>query len=332
MEALLPNGNTGNAGFLPGDDQPAKPYCIAIDWGMDHFRLWLISELGNPMLVRRSDEGFQQAKARGFEDIVEQYLDEFGIADNIPIIICGLAGAKQGWREAPYLNTPLSIDTVASQAVSVPHRSREVRILPGIAQRSLLAPDVMRGEETQLLGMLENLPDNGLVCVAGNHCKWVRFEQGQLKHFSTFITGELFELLATHSTLKLQPGVSLEILPSSHAFHRAFNETADNPHQVTNRLYRAHTSNLLGYSSPNSNAAELSGCLLGLEFSGAQSKYGAFGELTLIAAGELGKRYMSAFSSRGVKVALYDAEQAAINGLFRSAKAIFNQNQDLFMR
>ena len=323
MEMLLPNGKTGNARVLMGDDQLTKPFCIAIDWGTSNFRLWLLSRLGNPMIVRRSDEGFEQAKSKGFENIAERYLNEFGIQDNIPIIVCGMAGAKQGWREAPYINAPVLLDQVLSNSVSVPHRSRDVRILPGIAQRSLLEPDVMRGEETQLLGLLEHVPQNGLVCMPGTHTKWITLEQGQLKHFSTFITGELFGLLAKHSTLKLQQDVSLEIVPSSHAFHRAFNETVDNPHEITNRLFRARASNLLGYSSPNSNAAELSGCILGLEFSGAQSKYGPIKEVTLVASGELGKLYESALNSKGVIVHYFDGEQAVINGLYKSAKAIF---------
>ncbi|MCP4143718.1 MAG: 2-dehydro-3-deoxygalactonokinase [bacterium] len=306
-----------------GDDQPIKPFCIAIDWGTSNFRLWLLSEHGNPMIVRRSDEGFQLGKSTGFENIVERYLDEFGIQSNIPIIVCGMAGANQGWREAPYVKAPVSLDQVLSNSVSVPHRSRDVRILPGIAQRSLLDPDVIRGQETRLLGVLEHIPQNGFVCMPGTHSRWIYLEQGMLKHFSTFFTGELFGLLANHSTLKLQQGVSLEIVPSSHAFHRAFNETVDNPHETTNRLFRISASNLLGYSSPNSNAAELSGCILGLEFSGVQSKYGPVKEVSLVASKALGKLYASALNSRGTDVRFFDAEEAVIKGLYKSAKAIW---------
>ncbi len=323
MEMLLPNGKTGNARIFMGDNELTKPFCIAIDWGTNNFRLWLLSKLGNPMIVRRSDEGFQQARSKGFESIAERYINEFDIQDNIPIIVCGMAGAKQGWREAPYINAPVNLEQVLSNSVSAPHRSRDIRILPGIAQRSLLEPDVMRGQETRLLGVLEHIPQNGLVCMPGTHSKWINLEQGTLKHFSTFITGELFGLLANHSTLKLQQGVSLEIVPSSHAFHRAFNETVDNPQEITNRLFRTRASNLLGYSSPNSNAAELSGCILGLEFSGAQSKYGPVKEVSLVASKALGKLYASALNSRGTDVRYFDAEEAVIKGLYKSAKAIW---------
>ena len=275
------------------------------------------------MIVRRSDDGTQQAISKGFETVAEQYLSEFGIQGDIPIIVCGMAGAKQGWREASYINTPTKFEEIISNSVSVPHRSRDIRILPGICQRNLLDPDIMRGKETQLLGLLEHLPENGLICMPGNHSKWVKIGQKRLEHFSTFMTGEIFGILAGDSILKLQGDVSLEIIPSSHAFHRAFNETVENPSELTNRLFKTHSSRILGYSSPDSNAAVLSGCLLGLEFAGAQSKYGQINEVSLIASSRLGKLYESALNSRGVSVNRFDAEEAVVRGLYKAATTIW---------
>jgi 2-dehydro-3-deoxygalactonokinase len=166
------------------------PFCAAIDWGTSSFRMWLLSETGAVLAERRSDEGMTRAASIGFDIVLERHLAEFGAAENLPVIICGMAGARQGWREAGYLDAPANIADIIRDALVIDGYPRDVRILPGIAQREANAPDVMRGEETQLLGLVADGIGSGLVCMPGTHSKWVMLGGGKVEGFSTYMTGD----------------------------------------------------------------------------------------------------------------------------------------------
>ena len=126
----------------------------AVDWGTSSFRLWLVDGAGRALAERRSDEGMMAAARSGFAAVLHAHLAALSAPPDLPVIICGMAGARQGWVEAGYVDTPAPLAAIPAGAVIVPEKSRDVRILPGIAQRDRDAPDVMRGEETQLLGAL----------------------------------------------------------------------------------------------------------------------------------------------------------------------------------
>src|SRR5262249_34773842 len=141
------------AGIWDGSGMNEAAY-VAVDWGTSSFRLWLIDRTGNVLAERRSHEGMMAAGKPGFGTVLQSHLDAVGAAPSLPVMICGMAGARQGWVEAGYVDTPAPLAAVLQQAVAVPGQDRDIRILPGIAQRDRQAPDVMRGEETQLIGAL----------------------------------------------------------------------------------------------------------------------------------------------------------------------------------
>ena len=151
---------------------------VAVDWGTTSFRLWLLSKDGTVLGERRSSEGMTTAMNSGFENVLNSHLSALNAPSDIPVIICGMAGARQGWVEAGYVATPCDLSSVLSGATPVPNVARDIRILPGIAQRDQQVPDVMRGEETQLLGALSESFASGtqLVCMPGTHSKWVNVE------------------------------------------------------------------------------------------------------------------------------------------------------------
>ena len=126
----------------------------AVDWGTSSFRLWLIDRAGGVLQERRSQEGMMAAAKLGFAAVLQSHLDDVGAANDLPVVVCGMAGARQGWVEAGYIDTPAHLAFILERAVPVPGQTHDIRILPGIAQRDPKAPDVMRGEETQLLGAL----------------------------------------------------------------------------------------------------------------------------------------------------------------------------------
>ena len=108
----------------------------------------------------------------GFAAVLQSHLEAVGAAPGLPVVVCGMAGARQGWVEAGYVDTPARLASILEHTVAVPGQERDIRILPGIAQRDPKAPDVMRGEETQLLGALGvDAADDAIVCMPGTHSK-----------------------------------------------------------------------------------------------------------------------------------------------------------------
>ena len=143
-------------------------------------------------------DGFELA----FEEACGDWLDA---QPDLPVIACGMVGSAQGWREAAYCETPANVANLGNSLQTlVSLRGTRVHIVPGVIQRSRL-PNVMRGEETQVLGVLQNLPvDAGgdlLIGLPGSHSKWVEVVEGRITHFDTFMTGEVFAVLSEHSIL-----------------------------------------------------------------------------------------------------------------------------------
>ena len=175
------------------------PAFVTVDWGTSSFRGWLMSAKGEAIAESRGGEGMLHCVTSGFAPVLRDHLARLGAPDGLPVLICGMAGARQGWREAPYLKTPTRLDALHEGAIRV-DAPGDIRILPGIAQARADRPDVMRGEETQLFGVTE--PDfTGLVCIPGTHSKWIRIERGHVVEFSTYMTGELFSVISQHSIL-----------------------------------------------------------------------------------------------------------------------------------
>lgn len=181
-----------------------EPAYVAVDWGTSSFRLWLIDRTGVVLAERRSGEGMLAAAKTGFAAVLQSHLAAVEAPAHLPVLVCGMAGAKTGWVEAGYVDTPAPLAAVLEQAAHVPGEARDIRILPGIAQRDTRAPDVMRGEETQLLGALGlDAAGEALVCMPGTHSKWVRLKDDTIAHFSTFMTGELFSVVSRETILSL---------------------------------------------------------------------------------------------------------------------------------
>ncbi len=140
---------------------------VAVDWGTSSFRGWLMSADGEALAESRGVEGMLHCSGTGFAPVLRDHLAKLGAPDGIPVLICGMAGARQGWAEAPYLKTPTRLDALHEGAIRVGARS-DIRILPGIAQARADRPDAMRGEETQHLGpAVPRGPCNGTGCAGG---------------------------------------------------------------------------------------------------------------------------------------------------------------------
>lgn len=291
----------------------------AVDWGTSSFRLWLLDADGAVLAERRSDEGMIRAAETGFAAILTAHLTAIGAAVDLPVLVCGMAGARQGWLEAPYLDVPGPLAGLATQAVRVPGH-RDVRILPGLAQRQP-RPDVMRGEETQLAG-LAAAGNAGLVCMPGTHCKWVTLEMDRVARFQSAMTGELFALLSRQSILRHATAGVRPADPAAPAFLAAVDRGLADPARLSLDLFEIRAGQLLGVHAPEEGAERLSGLLIGAEV-GAAIRDAFDGPVNLVGQGGLGPLYAAALRRAGRTVVERDAEEITRRGLMAAARAIW---------
>lgn len=303
-----------------------RPAFAAVDWGTSSFRLWLMTRDGTALEERRTDEGMAKASAAcGFGKILKEHLSALGAADDLPVIICGMAGARQGWTEAGYVTVPALPEAILKGAVRVPGEARDIRILPGLANRDPAHPDVMRGEETQLLGALADLGDGPqLACMPGTHSKWVELDGPTVTRFSTYMTGELFDVVAKHSLLahSLAGNDGMDMA----AFRSAVMKAVQEPGRASNLLFAIRAGQLLEGAPADVSRARLSGTLIGLEIAGASgaSANPWSGVITLIVSGKLGTLYSAALETLNRPFRLADADDAVRTGLVRAARSLWS--------
>ena len=297
-------------------------FCVAVDWGTSSFRAWLLSRDGDVLAESRGPEGMTHCATAGFEPVLRAHVERLGAAKDLPVLICGMAGARQGWIEAPYVDTPTQLAELAVRAVRAPADFADIRILPGLAQRDPLAPEVMRGEETQLMGLGDAAPQR-LVCMPGTHCKWVVLENGWVRRFTTFMTGEVFALLRKHSTLAFAVEAGTGFDATSPAFLRALEIGLADPGLVLSRLFGVRAAQLLEFEGRDEGAAHLSGLLIGAEVVAARLNFPDSAEVTLVATGATAGLYGAAFERCGLDVRCVDADQAVRQGLHAAARILW---------
>src|SRR5882757_3216515 len=176
---------------------------IAGDWGTSRLRLYLCDAAGH-VLARGEGEGASVPDCAGRFAAAVAGWDK--AHDVLPAVLGGMVGSTIGWKEVPYLKCPARPGAIAGAALRFEADGRAIAILPGLSCIGKTgAPDVMRGEETQILGALRLRPElskgRHIFCLPGTHTKWVMVTDGAVTLFQTALSGELFELLRRHSVL-----------------------------------------------------------------------------------------------------------------------------------
>ncbi len=300
----------------------AAPAIAAVDWGTTRLRLWLLGADGEVLAERRGDDGLISARDKGFSAVLEGHLAALGAPRHLSVIICGMAGSRQGWLEAPYVDVPASLSAVLQGAARVADESRDIRIVPGMAQRLADAPDVMRGEETQLAGARLTGRGRHIVCMPGTHSKWVLVEDGAVAGFGTWPTGELFSVLAAHSILHHSLGEHPAAVSADNPHFRRWCEAAlQEGGDVSSKLFAIRAAGLLQGLGELDAAACLSGLLIGGEIASAGRRYEAGKTpVVLVASGALGVLYSAALGLAGHAIRPVDADEAVRAGLFEAAQ------------
>ena len=249
-----------------------QPDMIAIDWGTTNCRASLLAADGTELDTRRAPEGAGSLRASEFEAVFDRLVAGW---PDLPVWICGMAGSRQGWLEAPYLSCPAKLSDLGSQISRIETKSgRIVRLVPGLLYRDAQDNcDIMRGEETQIAGLLARQDDfSGLTILPGTHSKWVDIQDGMVNRFQTFLTGELYSLLATASILRHSVSAHSSDIPADHpAFLAGLSDVISGRVPLVSGLFQIRTQDVLNGTSKEDSAARLSGLMIGAEFAAAKT-------------------------------------------------------------
>lgn len=310
------------------------PALVAVDWGTTSLRAWALAPDGAVLGSARSPDGLRPVTAlaaergvpadRAFAGVLAEVAAGLG-ADGVPALACGMVGSDGGWSPVPHLRPPLPAVPESFEPHRVPGADPPVWIVPGLRTCSDGAPDVIRGEETQVLGALERLgrPEEATLVLPGTHTKWLRVAGGAVTGFTTAMTGEIHAALMEHTIL----GDPARAAPSEDGLRpdgggAAFDAGADHalahPAQpLAARLFSARTRHLDGALGAHDVAEYVSGLLIADETERMLALTRA-AAVMLCADGALGPRYRRVLERQGVTARLL--EDTARDGLTALAR------------
>ena len=290
---------------------------IGVDWGTSNGRFMLVTAEG-ACVEERSAPGIKRLdgpnaiEAAAFEGLA-------GWPD-VPVIMAGTVGANIGWRNVPYVRTPASGGMMAAHALHFTARSRKFVILPGVDTiRSDEQPDIMRGEETQIFGVLAD--ESGFICLPGTHCKWVAVECGAITAFHSTMTGELIELIGLHSIM-----LSPRRAPAGTGgppFDAAVAAAQGSVAGIEALLFTTRTRQVTGLMPPDDADDYLSGLCIGGDVKSALALNPDAHSVTIIGSPTLTALYAKALAAFGIPSRQIDGRTAILAGLTRAFEESF---------
>ncbi|WP_284947513.1 2-dehydro-3-deoxygalactonokinase [Acidisoma cladoniae] len=291
---------------------------IGVDWGTSSFRAYRLTPDGHVIDKTTSPTGILFVEGGRFADVLRRAILPWVNAGERRVLLSGMIGSRQGWIEAPYLPCPAGAADLAAATIAVPFNDAEVRLVPGVTAEDAGVPEVMRGEETQIIGTLRELGPSGVACLPGSHAKWVRVENGRIMGFSTFMTGEAFAAFSGHTILGRMMKVDAPADPA--ALRQGLARSAD-AGGLLRHLFGVRTLGLFGRLSEDSAASYLSGLLLGHEVRAALAAHPDMGSILLIGDAKLCALYADAIAFCGGSARIAKADAAPL-GLTAIAAAV----------
>lgn len=258
MSATRPRRVTGAA------LSPSLRAMIGVDWGTTSLRAYRLAADGQVRDRIQAPDGIQHV--RSFPDALSRTIGPWLAEGEDRVLLAGMVGSRQGWTETPALPCPAGPREIAAALVAVPFDRARVLMVPGLCTKDAEGvPEVMRGEETQLLGV--DLPDEALVCLPGSHSKWARIGDGRIAAFRTHLTGEAYAALRCHTILGRMMTEGADDLT---AFDRGVARAGDGG-GLLHHLFGVRTLGLAGALAETGAASYLSGLLIGHEVRAALS-------------------------------------------------------------
>lgn len=278
---------------------------LAIDWGTTNRRTYAIDVNGRVLATERDDQGVLAMAPEEFAADVAAIRSRMG---DLPVLCAGMVGSSRGWVDVPYLECPADLVALASELHWV--EAGRTAIIPGLAMRDPHHPNVMRGEEVQLLGAVEagSAPRNALLCQPGTHCKWARITDGQVRSFRTALTGEMFAMLQRKSLLADFLHGAVADGPNFRA-GLALAPSAD----LLDALFSERAAVLLGLTDKDAVAARVSGLLIGCDVAAQRLEAGE--SVYLLADDVLAGLYAAAIDTVGARPHLISSHNAFVAGI-----------------
>lgn len=256
---------------------PAPAALIAVDWGTTSLRVWALDTGGGVIGEARSRRGVREtarAAATSGQDRAVAFEAALAVtaghilerSPEAPVIMCGMVGSRDGWVEVPYVRLPAGIDDIAQALVPVQLDGRRGLIVPGLLQAAspTSSPDVMRGEETQCVGILAQVgaASSHTVVLPGTHTKWVEVADGAIRSMATSMTGELWDAVMEHTIVGLGTrGGDIDMT----SFERGRSDAAGGSRDLAGLLFAGRALMLTGDLAPAQVASYVSGVLIGDE-------------------------------------------------------------------
>ena len=281
---------------------------IGIDWGTTSFRAFRIARDGTVRDRRASQRGILNVPDARFGDTLREEIGPWLALGEDRVLLSGMIGSRQGWKEAPYLPTPAAPADIAAALTDIEFDWARVKLVPGLTGTdSAGVAEVMRGEETQVFGVSALMASGGIACLPGTHSKWVRVESGRIAAFTTHMTGEAYGALRGYTIL----GRTMRDGPANGApFEAGVRRSAD-PGGLLHHIFGVRAQTLVGALAETDAGAYLSGILIGHEIRSALA--GAAGAVVhVIGAPELTQLYGNAIAACGGYAERHDGDAAAL--------------------
>ncbi len=276
----------------------SEPALIGIDWGTSSLRAFLISGDGEVLERQSSSEGIMHVANREFEAVFCRIVGQWQSARTLPIVASGMITSRNGWLETPYEQLPLGAGDLARALVK--HRTScgvELHFVTGAKTEDGSAPDVMRGEETQIIGASALGMADGVFVMPGTHSKWIDVAEDRIEGCSTYMTGEVFVALKEHTIL----GTLMEDGPfNAEGFDLGVDAGLKSQSHLLHDLFQVRTLPLMGRIDGKMVADYLSGLLIGSEIAAEVGNRSEVSAITVIGRNDLADRYESALSTAGL--------------------------------
>ncbi len=295
----------------------AVPSLLAADWGTTNFRLFLYGSDGKVISKHNANIGLKNLGVLSFEQALRSVMKGDFDRPDLRILLSGMVGSRTGWMEAPYLACPAGLSDIAAALVTAPSEGLKVKIVPGLNAEAdhpgLL--NVMRGEETQIFGLSRSHGD-GTYVLPGTHCKWAEVRDGIVTGFSSYMTGEMFQVLKSNSILG-------DLMANDIDDEAAFKLGVDRAmadKSFLSLIFSVRTEGLFNHIAPESLSSYLSGLLIGSEVRPEIIRHG-IRPVGIVGDGTLARLYKRALAHVGfTEITTHDGDEASADGLWAIAQ------------
>ncbi len=289
---------------------------VAVDWGAERLRIWLVDPQGQVLDRREVARGADGASPAEVEaTLLAQLSQDLPEGQTTPVLCCGQVGEPVVWQSVPYTPVPMAPAKAQVMRMVTEDTRMAVGVLPGVQQKK--PADVMHGAETQVAGFIDQNTDfDGVLCLVGAQTRWVRISAEEIVSFQTFMTGEMMRLLMAGPSLS---GLAQADVWDESAFLDSVSDGMSRPQAVMSKLYGLHAEGLISKDAAGQGKARLMGLLIGSELAGARA-YWLGMEVALVGSPDLTPLYQAALKAQGVIAAPLDGDAMTLAGL-RAARA-----------